>query len=501
MSEDGTAEHPVVETTAGAVRGSRRGGSDVFLGIPYAEVPFGDRRFAAPEPRAPWSGVRDALAYGPTPQRRALAEVTAIPEPSIPGEDVLSVNVFTPAGSGRGAREGSGGAGLPVLVYIHGGGYVAGSPASPWYDGTAFNRDGVVVVTISYRLGFEGFGWLPDAPANRGALDWVLALEWVRDNVAAFGGDPARVTIAGQSAGGGAVMTLLTMPRARGLFARAAALSAAPADIPLATAELATSDLADRLGIAVGRDAFAAVPEAAVLEAVGTRFAPIERPTAQSLLAMTRGMGGLLTFGPVVDGDVHRGTVDDGLRGGAGRDVPLLLGYTRDEFAGLARAHRDLFGSWDAEELLRQLGLDPDVARRYVATLPGRDAADVLGQYTTDLVFRRHLPRWVAAREGSAPTWAYDFAWRSRVDGVAGHCLDVPFVFDVLGEEHVARLAGPDAPQELADRVHGAYVAFVRGGSPGWAPAGDGSGVAMVFDDASGEGVGTYDSARVLASA
>jgi para-nitrobenzyl esterase len=116
-------------------------------------------------------------------------------------------------------------AALPVLVYIHGGGYVAGSQASPWYDGAAFNRDGVVTVTLSYRLGFDGFGWLPDAPPNRGILDWLLALEWVHDNIGQFGGDPARVTIAGQSAGGGAVMTLLTMPRARGLFAAAASIS------------------------------------------------------------------------------------------------------------------------------------------------------------------------------------------------------------------------------------------------------------------------------------
>jgi para-nitrobenzyl esterase len=495
MTADAAAGHPVIETTAGAVRGFHRDGSAVFLGIPYAEPPFGDRRFLAPEPRAPWSGVLDALEYGPTPQRRALAEVTAIPEPSIPGEDVLSLNVFTPRTDG--AR--TDGAGLPVLVYIHGGGYVAGSPASPWYDGTAFNRDGVVVVTIAYRLGFEGFGWLPDAPVNRGALDWILALEWVRDNIAAFGGDPARVTIAGQSAGGGAVMTLLTMPRARGLFAGAAALSAAPADIPLATAELATASLADRLGVTADRAGFAAVSEQDILVALGNRFDPLEKPTAESLLAVARGVGGLITFGPVLDGDLHAQPVESGLRAGAGRDIPLLIGYTRDEFGGLARAHRDLFDRWDPQELLGQLGLDADLARRYVAALPGEHAADVLGHYTTDRVFRRHLGPWVDARRDAAPTYVYDFAWASRVDGLAGHCLDVPFVFDVLGEEHVERLAGPGAPQGLADEVHGAYVEFIRSGSPGWPTHHDG-GAVMVFDDPSDVRSGTYDSARVLAT-
>src|SRR6185437_13660526 len=144
--------------------------SAAFLGIPFAEPPVGELRFAAPEPHRPWEGVRDAGEPGATPQRKALAEITLIPEPSYPGESTLNVDVFTP-------RPGDPEAKLPVLVYIHGGGYVAGSPASPWYDGAAFNRDGIVTVSVSYRLGFDGFGWIEDAPANRGILDWILALE------------------------------------------------------------------------------------------------------------------------------------------------------------------------------------------------------------------------------------------------------------------------------------------------------------------------------------
>ena len=228
-----TGEHVVVETNAGAVRGFWRPDSAAFLGIPFAEPPCGDLRFLAPVPVKLVGGVRDALRYGPTPQRKALAEITTIPEPSIPGEDILNLNVFTPRPQAATGSE----APLPVLVYIHGGGYVAGSPASPWYDGAAFNRDGVVTVTVSYRLGFDGFGWLPDAPPNRGILDCLLALEWVRDNIGQFGGDPARVTIAGQSAGGGAVMTLLTMPRARGLSQQQRRFPECPCDIPLERAE------------------------------------------------------------------------------------------------------------------------------------------------------------------------------------------------------------------------------------------------------------------------
>jgi para-nitrobenzyl esterase len=186
--------------------------------------------------------------------------------------DTLTVNVFTPHPS-------QGGAELPVLVYIHGGGYIAGSPASPWYDGVAFNRDGVVTVTVAYRFGFDGFGWLPDAVANRGILDWLLALEWVRDNIAAFGGDPTRVTIAGQSAGGGAVMTLLALPRARGLFSAAVSISGVPTDIPLDKAKEATAEFAARLGVTPDRAGFVSVSETDLITAQGGGLEPLEKPT------------------------------------------------------------------------------------------------------------------------------------------------------------------------------------------------------------------------------
>ncbi len=183
-----TNEYVVVETNKGAVRGIWRNHSAAFLGIPFAEPPYGELRFQPPEPRAPWTGVRDALEYAPTPQRKALAEITTIPEPSIPGLDTLTVNVFTP-------RPSQGGPGLPVLVYIHGGGYVAGSPASPWYDGVAFNRDGVVTVTVSYRLGFDGFGWLPDAvptaASSTGCWPWSGSATTSRRSAATRPGSPS----------------------------------------------------------------------------------------------------------------------------------------------------------------------------------------------------------------------------------------------------------------------------------------------------------------------
>lgn len=155
--------------------------------------------------------MRDALEYGPTPWRSE--EGSGVPDMIVPGDETLNVNVFTP-------RPGDTEANLPVLVWIHGGGYFGGTSADPWYDGRSYNRDGVITVSISYRLGMEGFGWIEEAPANRGVLDWIAALEWVQENIRAFGGDPTRVTISGQSAGGGAVLTLLGMERAQHLHAQ-----------------------------------------------------------------------------------------------------------------------------------------------------------------------------------------------------------------------------------------------------------------------------------------
>ncbi|WP_415504732.1 carboxylesterase family protein, partial [Actinomyces slackii] len=214
---------PRVDAPCGSVRGlwrdvshagrrARFTRSAAFYGIPYAQAPVGRRRLMAPVRAETWSGELDATVPGPTPQRESAFEDPAIPEPTMLGQGILNLNVFTPAPG----RE----AGLPVYVWIHGGGWISGSHNSPWYDGAAFNRDGVVTVSVAYRLGFEGYGWVEgsDAPDNRGVLDQVMALEWVRENIASFGGDPSRVTVGGQSAGGGNAMILLGVPRAAGLL-------------------------------------------------------------------------------------------------------------------------------------------------------------------------------------------------------------------------------------------------------------------------------------------
>lgn len=464
MNDITHVDRPEVTTAAGRVSGRWRGGSAAFLGIPFAEPPVGELRFAAPVPHRAWQGVRDAGEHGATPQRKTLAEITLIPEPSIAGSSTLNVDVFTPQPEDTAAK-------LPVLVYIHGGGYVAGSPASPWYDGAAFNRDGIVTVNVSYRLGFDGFGWIEDAPCNRGILDWILALEWVRDNIAAFGGDPESITIAGQSAGGGAVLTLLTVPRAASLFHRVYSISGTTASVPLETAEEYGRALAAAAGVEPTRAGLSTLTEDRILslqsegDAIGGTGAPADPLAPLRTLAS----GGALRWAPVVDGDLVPAPIAEAIAGGAGAGKALVLGATDNEFNMVAGELRGALADADPAALLGSLGLPDGAAGAYVAAHPGLDAAGTLGQFITDSMFRapaRELAESRAA-EGT-PAWVYRFAWASPTFGAAVHCLDVPFFFDCLGSERVSYIAGEEPPASLAAEVHSAAVRFIATGDPGW---------------------------------
>ena len=456
-----------ITTTAGVVRGVRRAGSTAFLGIPYAAPPVGELRFAAPIPHPAWAGVRDAGSPGATPQRIDGGDTTLVPEPSYPGESTLNVSVFTPDPAPTGA-------GLPVLVYIHGGGYTSGSAASPWYDGASFNRHGVVTVNVSYRLGFDGFGWIEDAPLNRGVLDWLLALEWVRDNIRFFGGDPARVTVAGQSAGGGAVLTLLTMPRAQALFARAIVISGVPTYLTPAQAEQTGRRLAALVGVAPTRAGLGALTEYQILAEQPRATAFAEGTPAGPLGEIANALVAGLPFGPVVDGDLIPLATVDAVRAGIGADKPLMLGSTDHEFTFAMADLTDELAGEDAAEVLGRLGVAASSARAYVAAHDQLGTAELLGQFASDRAIRGVMLRVAEARAEAAPTWLWAFAWRSPIFGGAMHCLDLPFFFDALDAPRVAALAGAAPSQRLADEVHGDAVSFISDGDPGrpaWNPA------------------------------
>lgn len=479
---------PTVSYAQGTVRGTWRDTGDdgryprsaAFLGLPFAEPPVGANRFGAPVAAGRWDGVRDATAYGPTAQRRPLADVTAIPEPSIPGTSTLNVNVFTPVPDQPDAR-------LPVFVWIHGGGFQAGSPASPWYDGRSFNRDGVVTVTISYRLGFDGFGWIPDAPHNRGLLDQIEALRWVQRHIAAFGGDPDAVTIGGQSAGGGSVWALLVSPLARGLFGAAISHSGALEVQAAVEAEANGRRLADIAAVPWTRDGLASLSEDQVLDGQA-RVGPTGQPKDLSALVEATIAGHTLdlAFRPYVDGHVLDHTVADALAAGVAADVAVVTGATAHEFTMMGAAFAPLLRSGDLVEALRSSALGPltEEILTSCADLPGGQVG-VLGQLITEFTFRVPMITWADLRtswpRSRSQTWLYDFRLRHAATGLAAHCAELPFAWDLLDAPQVSATCDPHPPQELATEMHRGWVRFIhdhRAPWPAWGP----DGVATIFD-------------------
>ncbi|MEU3912902.1 carboxylesterase family protein [Streptomyces sp. NPDC029721] len=473
MSTAGGGHRPRAGTGHGVVEGRwEAGGAAVFRGVPYAAPPTGPRRFAAPQPPAAWDGVRDAGAFGPTapkvPYPPAFAALLS--DPVIPGEDCLTLNVWTPDPA-PGAR-------LPVMVWIHGGAHTRGSSAVPVYDGSAFARDGVVLVSVNFRLGVLGYGLFPDAPANRGLLDQIAALEWVRDNISAFGGDPGRVTVFGESAGAISIGALLAAPRAEGLFARAVLQSGAPEALPRDQVRTMVRRMAARLRVPATARAFEALPLPALLsaqEAAMRRSSPV--------------LGGP-AFGLVTD----PGTLPaDPLEAAVASSVPLLMGWTAQE-------HRLWLAPTGGARLLDRLGplavaygrlrgaKDRAAVRALRAALPEVSPADLAGHLVADRLLRDPLRRIAGARR-PAPSHLYEFRWPSGVPGLgACHALELGFVFDTLGLPESSWLAGPDAPQALADEMHGAWVRYATTGDPGWAPW-DGNGPPKFFDGPEPEAV------------
>lgn len=457
---------PVVQIQQGQVQGVKRDGSTMFLGIPFAKPPVGPLRFAAPVPHQPWTGTLDASEYGPTPQRVPYSEDTLIPEPSIAGESTLNVNVFTPQNDDfTDAKQ------VPVLVFFHGGAYVAGSPASSWYDGAGFNRDEVVTVTVSYRLGFDGFGWISDAPHNRAVLDWICALEWVAANISSFGGDPSRVTIAGQSAGGGAVLTLLSIPRVQHLFDRVISLSGVTTSQTIETARAYGTRFAELGSVESTVISLSTLDELTLIglqNQMATEMAAGD-PLEETFSMVRNG----LVLAPYVDGDLIPYSTIAAFRAGIGADKNVLLGSTDQEFNAMVTGAQTLLNRQEPVTLLQRLGLSEATAERYVHSRPGLTATQTVGQAITDVLFRAPALAIAQARAASDPrslTWLYRFGWLSPTMGVACHCLDLPFFFDHIDAPDSQKLLGDKPPESLARDLHSTAVAFVHGRPPLWQP-------------------------------
>jgi para-nitrobenzyl esterase len=461
---------PRATTQYGTVEGVSESGAFVFRNIPFAAPPFGARRFQPPVAPASWDGIRDASASGPgAPQPRmdAVDEVDAkYFNPAVTGEDCLTLEVWTPD---------VGGAGLPVMVWIHGGGYMIGAGSAPGYSGRAFARDGVVHVAINYRVGFDGFVYLGEGTDNLGLRDQVAGLEWVQRNIAAFGGDPSNVTIFGQSGGAVSVMDLMAMPSAKGLFARAIAMSGSPlGSVDIAEATRFTRRAAKKLGIAPTLEGFRSTTvEQTVAQTLPLALEfinPFRSGSKAFMISPYRAVHGTpsLPEAPMVVAAASPG-------------VPLMAGTNRNETVGFLKALGRLdrinpFVGGLFKRLMGANGAIQDAYRKGPRRITNTLA--VVEAVWTDWGFRMPTLSLIEARlkvAPSVPTWLYEFRWDSPAfppNLGAFHSIEAAFVRDDLASlqalEGAELWLGTNPPQQLADRTHAAWVQFAKTGDPGW---------------------------------
>ncbi len=470
----------LVETRYGRLRGASESGCHVFRGVPFAAPPVGARRFRAPAEPVSWAGVRDATTAAPMCPQPPPMPAESIPgDPTEMSEDCLYLNVWTEAvDSGR----------RPVMVWIHGGGFITGSASVSLYRGEMLARRGVVVVSVNYRLG--AFGWLAhpalaeeEAPGaglgNWGLLDQVAALKWVREHIASFGGDPGNVTLFGESAGAMSVAALLASPKASGLFHRAVIQSGPALALGIGSAARVAEELAKSLGLA-------RLTRAALVEAPVKAMLAAQRSVAASYQVLG------LPFQPVVDGGALDRHPAAEIAQGASSDVDLVVGTNRDEwkfFTFSTPALHDI----DEGRLHRLVGLhvlagglgdvlQPDElidVYRSARLERGESAAppDLYSALATDLIFRIPSMRLAEAhRNVNEKTFAYLFDWEAAFGGGglgACHALELPFVFGTLHYPFVAMFAGtgPEAVR-LSGQMQSAWTAFASKGDPSSAEIG-----------------------------
>jgi para-nitrobenzyl esterase len=458
----------IAETTSGKIEGVFRKGLYKFCGVPYAAPPVGKRRWLPPTPPEPWGGTRPAKEFAPTaPQVPMEIQLLTPPEKLPQSEDCLYLNIWTP---------GMDGAKRPVMVWIHGGGFTTGAGSWVVYNGRTLSTHGdVVVVTINYRLGALGFlnlnevtkGKIP-ATGNEGLLDQVLALEWVRDNISRFGGDPDNVTIFGESAGAMSVGMLLAMPRAHGLFRRAILESGAAHHVnSLEHAEKAGAIFLDILGIKpTDANKLRSLTEQQILNAQVELIARARDPK----LAM-----GDLPLRPVVDGNVIPKLPIRAIAGGSADNVAVLVGTNRDEWKIFAILDKNLPNLNEAGLLRRCQHLIPDgdvtgLVEAYRQARSQRNLpvtpAELLIAIQSDRIFRLPAIRLAEAHyRRQQPTYMYLFDWCSPVmNGILGacHALELGFVFGTLDDNFTG--SGEEA-QALSRKIQDAWTGFARHGS------------------------------------
>jgi para-nitrobenzyl esterase len=475
----GPAE-PEVSITSGRLRGRVEHGNAVFRGIPFAQPPLFDLRFQAPVPPVPWDGVRDAAEFGPPcpqavfPPARATSGTPGAEVPADTTGEWLTVNVWTPDPEART---------LPVMVWIHGGAYLFGA-GGPGYDGTPFASAGAVFVSCNYRLGMEGFAQIAGAPANRGLLDAVAALRWVRDNIGRFGGDPGNVTVFGESAGAGVISALLALDEAKGLFKRAIAQS-----VP---GTFFSTELAGRITEAIAATAGLPADYQALCEADPMRLVAAQMDVTARMTEFLDWGPVRITdtpFSPVIDGEVLTRTPWRALVSGAARDVELLTGHNRDEYRLFIAAKGRLGTITDDEAgtVLDYFAPAPDGPAGYRKAYPNADAGGLFEVAFSDWLFRMptlHLAQAHAMSGGT--TYLYELTAQAP-GGPFGacHALDIPLVFGDYSERGSLSLTGTKPPAEFAtlgELMRREWLSFANCGQPGWAPYGTGHRTTRVYD-------------------
>ena len=454
MNEN-TATQPVVELKDGALMGRIKDAVYLFSGIPYAAPPVGPARFKAAQPVQPWEGIRDATKFGPAaPQIPSGGMTDRVPVRW--DEDCLTLNVATPSVTGDKKA---------VLVWIHGGAYRSGQGAIPWYNGASFATLGnIVVVTVNYRLGALGFTDLSsfaegyETSGVNGLLDQIKALEWVQNNIGAFGGDPERVTIAGESAGAFSVTTLLGAPRARGLFHRAIPQSGAAHHTLTQAQGRRVAELLLQETQSTDVQALIDCPVETLLNA---------QDTASARYHTERHSPGVQAFYPVCGNEIIPTTLLEAIEAGVGRDIPVLIGTNQDESSLF------MLGSSEdstAETQSKAYGSSA-LHEHYARLFPSFSPRDIAVRMATDFSFKLPAIRLAELRaETGSETYVYQFNWASRIPGLgATHALEIPFVFNMLHAPGVTAFIGPGAlPQSLAGHMHDIWIHFINGQAPKW---------------------------------
>lgn len=489
---------PEVRTTGGTVRGAvTRDGLHAFRGIPYAAPPVGNLRFRAPRPAAPWTGTRTCVHEGPVAPQRPSHSPWRVGAGVEQSEDCLTLTVLTPTGTvaqaaSTGARADAPAAGLrPVVVWIHGGGFVAGAGSVPGLAPEGLvTRGDVVVVTVNYRLGALGFLDFSrfSSPrrtfdTNVGLRDIVAALEWVRDNVAGFGGDPDNVTLLGHSAGATAVTTLLCIPSAAGLFHRAIAQS--PAVASVIDSDRAAGWASDFItwlhtteSLAV--DALLAAPPRELVDA-GTRLSALASREAPGARCMS----------PVVDGDFLPEHPADVFAAGRAHPVPLLIGSTKHEGLGfVGRRGEEVPTSAGAIDLMFEI-TDPGAQLRVLSAYPGYPSARARAQLGGDALFWIPAVRAAQSHSAHAPTFVYRYDFTTpalnlrHLGGAHGTDL-LPVLVDPASAEtrSATWLGGADELAALSERMRDHWLALARDGRPGagWPAYDSDDRPTMIFD-------------------